>query len=93
MYQFHFGRIIFEQLLKLRRKLRTVPSLEFTEYRDGDRRILRPLKSGSLCIYVADKIQQDNFYGLILPTGSKQSLATRANFNLINMRADFDGVR
>ena len=42
---------------------------------------------------IVDKIQTDNLNGFILSTGRKQSLTTRTNFNLIDMRADFDIVR
>ena len=71
MYQSYSGWIFLEQLLKLRRKPRTVSSLKFTEHGDGDRRVFGSLKHGSACFYSADKIQQDDFDSFIPAAGRK----------------------
>jgi hypothetical protein len=44
MHQFHFAGVFLEQLLKLRSKLRTVPSFIIAEDRDDDRCIFSACK-------------------------------------------------
>jgi len=60
--QFYGSRIFLEQLLKLRRKPCTVPSLKVTENRYDDRRVLRSFEWRSRCVYSVYIIELDDFH-------------------------------
>ena len=89
----YFAGIFLEQLLKLRHQPRTVTSLKVTEHHDDHRCLVRAFRGRAQRINFMDKVKCDYCHCFILPAGGKQPFSVRADLNLIDMRADPDGIR